>query len=98
LRIGYQVQQATPTSASAAPATWRSVASGPASSARIRASSAWLTSAMPASITASDGASRAHGSVRSDRFETTAITTGSVPISIVGSGTPDVWIAAARNA
>ena len=96
LRIGYQVQHATAPSASDAP----SASLGPASGAdsRSRASSAWLTSTMPAAIVASEGASRPHGSDRSDRFEATAITTGSVPISIVGSGTPAIWIAAARNA
>jgi hypothetical protein len=42
-------------------------------------------------------ASATRASARSDRFEHTAITTGSVPISMDGSGTPAVWIAAARQ-
>ena len=46
---------------------------------------------------ASEGARRRQGRARSDRFDTTAMTTGSVPISMVGIGTPAVWMAADRK-
>ena len=56
---------------------------------------------MPAAISASDGASRAHGSRpsrrASRRLELIAITTGKVPMIIVGSGPPARWMAAARH-
>ena len=56
---------------------------------------------MPAAISASDGARRNHGrrpSRRaSRRFAVIAITTGSVPMIIVGNGPPARWIAAASS-
>ena len=60
---------------------------------------------MPVPISASDGSSCAHGSFASTRmparwparFALTAITTGKVPMIIVGNGPPARWIALARN-
>ena len=56
---------------------------------------------MPAAISSSDGTSRAQGSLpsrrASRRLELIAITTGSVPMIIVGSGPPARWMALARN-
>ena len=56
---------------------------------------------MPAAISPSEGSIRAQGSRPSRqalrRLETTAITTGSVPMIMVGSGPPARWIAAARH-
>ena len=52
-------------------------------------------------ISASDGRSLSHGNRpsrrASRRFELIAITTGSVPMIIVGSGAPARWIAAATH-
>ena len=56
---------------------------------------------MPAPISSSDGASRRHGSRpsrrASRRFELIAMTTGKVPMIIVGSGPPARWIALASS-
>jgi len=60
---------------------------------------------MPATISSSDGASRRQGSRPSRRragsarrrLEAIAITTGSVPMIMVGSGPPARWMAAASN-
>ena len=52
-------------------------------------------------MSTSDGSSRSHGSLpsrrASRRLELMAMTTGSVPMIIVGSGPPARWIALARN-
>ena len=56
---------------------------------------------MPTPISASEGSSRSHGSLPSRwwsrRLELMAMTTGSVPMIIVGSGAPARWMALARN-
>jgi hypothetical protein len=55
---------------------------------------------MPAAIRPSDGASAARAGGRraaSRRLELMAMTTGSVPMIIVGSGPPARWMALARN-
>ena len=56
---------------------------------------------MPAPISASDGSSRSQGSLPSRRWsrrlELMAMTTGSVPMIIVGSGPPARWMLLARN-
>jgi len=93
LRKGYQVQQAVARMAKPAPVAYRK---GSPSSCMARCSSVWLTSAMPVASTSSAGASRRQGSVRSLRLETIAITSGSVPMIIVGSGAPASWMPVAR--
>ena len=68
-------------------------------------SSTWFTHAMPSPISTSDGNKRDHASGASTRapgaarrrFEVIAITTGKVPMIIVGNGPPARWIALARN-
>ena len=56
---------------------------------------------MPSAISASDGASRFQGSRPSRRalrrLALTAITTGSVPMIMVGTGPPARWMALARH-
>lgn len=56
---------------------------------------------MPSAISASDGASRFQGSRLSRRalrrLALTAITTGSVPMIMVGTGPPARWMALARH-
>ena len=94
LRIGYQVQHTTAPAASSAPSS--SCRGEPPRRARWRSSS-WFTRAIPAASTTSEPASRPQASSRCARLDDTAITTGSVPMIIVGKGAPAIWIAAARN-
>jgi hypothetical protein len=59
---------------------------------------------MPSAISSSEGTSARQGSARAPgpsppprRLETMAITTGSVPMMVVGSAPPARWIAAASS-
>jgi hypothetical protein len=100
LRIGYQVQQATAPAASS-----RAQRIGRRTDLRLRAQVLELDlvdqQQMPHAIRPSEGSSLSQGrrpSRRaSRRLEVIAITTGKVPMIMVGSGPPARWIAAARN-